>query len=121
MPGPIFHVFFYQVNDILAISSLGNTANDPLIPNGANYILANSALTHETAGTYIGSSPGLTTAQSMTAKLNAGSDKTLTFSITDFNELRIKTANALLAIGNKIDEILNIASLPCDLAYNNLR
>ena len=83
------------MNDILNVKTLGNTANDPLIPNGANYILANSALTHETAGTYIGSSPGLTTAQSMTAKLNAGSDKTLTFSITDFNELRIKTANAL--------------------------
>ena len=108
------------MNDILAISSLGNTANDPLIPDGANYILANSALTHETAGTYIGSSPGLTTAQTNTAAFATGSDKTLTFSITDFNSLRIKTADALLKIGNKIDEILNVANLSCDLAFNNL-
>ena len=106
------------MNDILNVKTLGKTANDPLIPNGANYILANSALTHETASTYIGSSPGLTT-QTNTAALATGSDKTLTFSITDFNSLRIKTADALLTIGNKIDEILTVANLSCDLALNN--
>ena len=120
LPGQnTFYFHSYQVNDIVAIKSLGNTANDPIIPVGANYILANAVLTHIASATYIGSSYGLTT-PTATAAFAVGSDKTLTFSLTDFNNLRIKTADALLTVGNKIDEILNVANLSCGLAFNNL-
>ena len=114
MPGPIFHVFFYQVNDILAISTLDNKANDVIIPNGSDYALTQPVLTDLAAATYQGVSMGLS-APTTTAQLAIGSQNTLTFSLTDFNLLRINVADSLIKIDNKIDEILSVATLSCNL------
>ena len=105
------------MNDILSVSSLAGTTNDAIIPSGgATYILGHAVLTHESAGTYLGTSPGLGQSSTNTAQMALGASSTVTFSITDFNTLRINVADSLLKIDKKIDEILNIATLSCETA-----
>ena len=105
------------MNDILSVSSLAGTTNDAIIPSGgATYILGHAVLTHESAATYLGTSPGLGQSSTNTAQMALSASNLVTFSITDFNELRINVADSLLKIDKKIDEILNIATLSCETA-----
>ena len=82
--------------------------------------MAQPVLTHESAGTYLGTSTGLT-APAKTAQMALSSANTVTFSLTEFNTLRINVADSLLKIDQKIDEILNVATLSCAYASNDLR
>ena len=111
----------HQVNDILAVKTLDGATNDAILPEGGTtYILAQPVLTHESSGTYLGTSTGLT-APASTAQMALSSANTVTFSLTEFNTLRINVADSLLKIDQKIDEILNVATLSCAYASNDLR
>ena len=82
--------------------------------------MAQPVLTHEAAGTYLGTSTGLS-APTNTDVMALSSANSVTFSLTEFNTLRINVADSLLKIDQKIDEILNVATLSCAYASDDLR
>ena len=105
-----------QLNHLLEISKLEGSSDDSIRPPTGSYHLNTPVLTHIAAAAYTGTTPGLT-APGFSAQMDQtpGGAPLGAVSLTDFNDLRVKIATALTTLGTKIDTILNLSDLNCNI------
>ena len=107
-------LFSCQVNEILDVPTIGGTVDDEINPTTYQYTAALSAA--EPAAV-TSSSTGI---QLPTKTVQAGKPAPATtantgLSINDFDIFRKRAAAALNALESKIDSILNITMVDCDV------
>ena len=106
----IFEFVYQQVNEILGITSLGDTTDDAINPSTGNYVLASNAIADDTnactppTGITLTNTAGVALANTAAATA---------LSLENFNTFRKQVATAISTLDKKIDEILNKATLTC--------
>lgn len=105
-------LFSCQVNDILDVTALGGTVDEEINPTTYTY----TAALAETAGAVTSTSAGITI-PSTSVKFGTAPATTANtgLSIQDFNTFRKLAASALNNLESKIDSILNISMVDCDV------
>ena len=106
----IFEFVYQQVNEILGITSLGDTTDDAINPSTGNYVLASNAIADDTnactppTGITLTNTAGVALANTAAATA---------LSLENFNTFRKQVATAISTLDKKIDEILDKATLTC--------
>ena len=106
----IFEFVYQQVNEILGITSLGDTTDDTINPSTGNYVLASNAIADDTnactppTGITLTNTAGVALANTAAATA---------LSLENFNTFRKQVATAISTLDKKIDEILDKATLTC--------
>ena len=107
---------FFQLNQLLTVSKLDGSSDDPIRPSYGNYILAAPVLSDDAGTTYGGSSPGISTAaESQVFDQDPGGAPAAAVSLTDFNTLRLNIGTTIATLSNKVDSILDISELNCNI------
>ena len=107
---------FFQLNQLLDVSKLDGSSDDPIRPSYGNYKLAAPVLTDDAGTTYGGSSPGISTAaESQVFDQDPGGAPAAGVSLTDFNTLRLNIGTTIATLSNKVDSILDISELNCNI------